>query len=362
MKKEYDFCEENLKRKIIIKNLKEDNIPVVIYGTGKFGKAVANFVAENDISILCFLDKEEYWYYGKSIKICGNTIQCLTKEELLRKKEIYNILIGMIDYSLIYEIRKEFQNCHYIEYLDIWPSHIMSKSFLVQNQEIICEIYDSLCDEESRQVLQAYLYARYSGDVAALSSLRHDLRYLYDWEILALSKDDVVIDGGAYVGDSILEMKEYLGELPAKVFAFEPDKNNAAKIFMNFSDNEKKQISVINAGLYCCDGTMNFSASGTLGSGISENAEDTVMVQALDMHSEFKSATIIKMDIEGCELEALRGGGNLFRENRPNLAICIYHRSRDLIDIYQFLKEFEYHFYLRQHSASVEETVLYAVR
>lgn len=90
MKKEYDFCEENLKRKNIIKNLKEDNIPVVIYGTGKFGKAVAKFVAENNISILCFLDREEYWYYGKSIKICGNTIECLTKEELMRKKEVYN--------------------------------------------------------------------------------------------------------------------------------------------------------------------------------------------------------------------------------------------------------------------------------
>lgn len=179
--------------------MKEDNIPVVIYGTGKFGKAVAKFVAENNISILCFLDREEYWYYGKSIKICGNTIECLTKEELMRKKK--------------------------------------------------------------------------------------------------------------YIIDSILEMKDYLGELPEKVFAFEPDKNNAAKIFKNFSDNEKKRISVINAGLYCCDGTMNFLASGTLGSEISENAEDTIMVQALDMHSEFKSATIIKMDIEGCELEALRGGG-----------------------------------------------------
>lgn len=362
MKKEYDFCEENLKRKSIIKNLKEDHIPVVIYGTGKFGKTVAKFIVKNNISILCFLDREEYWYYGKSIEIYGNTIPCLTKEELLEKKEKYNILIGMIDYSLIYEIKKEFQNCDYVEYLDVWPSHIISKSFLVQNQEIIRELYHSLCDEESRQVLQAYLYARYSGDVATLSRLKHDLRYLYDWEILALSKDDVVVDGGAYVGDSILEMKEYLGELPKKVFAFEPDKNNASRIFSYFTDKEKKQISVINAGLYCSDGTMSFSASGTLGSAISENAEDTIMVQALDMHSEFNSATIIKMDIEGCELEALRGGGNLIRENRPNLAICIYHRSRDLIDIYKFLNKFDYHFYLRQHSASVEETVLYAVR
>lgn len=362
MREACNFCEESSKRKNIIKNIKEDNVPVVIYGTGKFGKTVAEFVAKNNISILCFLDKEEYWYCGKTINISGNVIQCLTKEELHKKKEIYNILIGMIDYSLIYEIEKEFQNCHYVEYLDVLPSHIISKSFLIQNQDIIREIYYSLCDEESRQVLEAYLYARYSGDVAALSSLRHDLEYLYDWETLALSKDDIVIDGGAYIGDSVLEMKEYLGGLPKKVFAFEPDKNNASKIISNFSDKEMKQIFIISAGLYCSDGTMNFAASGTLGSEISENAVDTVMVQALDTHSEYNSATIIKMDIEGSELEALRGGDNLIRKNRPNLAICIYHRNNDLIDIYKFLKKYEYHFYLRQHSASVEETVLYAVR
>lgn len=178
---------------------------------------------------------------------------------------------------------------------------------------------------------------------------------------MSLSRNDVVLDGGAYIGDSILEMKKYLGVLPDKVYAFEPDRDNAEKIGLHFSDGELEQICVVAAGLYSRDDIVHFSATGTLGSEISEGAENTIITQAIDLHSEYDDATIIKMDIEGSEYEALRGSINLLRKNKPALAICIYHKNEDLITIYEFLKQFGYHFYLRQHSASVEETVLYAI-
>lgn len=349
------------KRESIIKQLKADNVPVVIYGTGKFGKSTAEYVTGHDISVSYFLDDERYWYPGKTMIIGGSSIECVTRKQLLEKGESYNVLLGMIDYSLLCDLRKEFTNCHYVDYLDVFPSHIMSKEFLSENSDIIKKIYGDLCDDESKQVLEAYLYGRYTGDVKPLNELVHDSRYLYDWELLGLSKDDVVIDGGAYAGDSILEMKEYLGELPCKIYAFEPDKNNVEKIALHFSDKELEHISIIAAGLYSRDGVMHFSATGTLGSKISEEAEDTITIQALDKHSEYENVTIIKMDIEGSESEALKGGSELLRANKPNLAVCIYHKNEDLITIYEFLKQFDYHFYLRQHSSCVEETVLYAI-
>lgn len=361
MNKVCDFDRENAERENIINRLKSDDIPVVIYGTGKFGKAVAEYVINHDISVSYFLDDEKYWTPGKTVTVSGSRIECLTISQLLKKSELYNMLLGMIDYSLLVDLRKKFENCHYVEYLDVFPSHIMANKFLSENSDIIRSIFADLCDDESRQVLEAYLYARYTGDVGALSSLMHDSRYLYDWELLGLSKDDIVIDGGAYIGDSILEMKEYLGGLPNKIFAFEPDKNNVERIALHFLDKELEHICVVTAGLYSRDDIMHFSSTGTLGSEISEEAEDTIATQALDMHSEYEDVTIIKMDIEGSELKALQGGASLIQKNRPNLAICIYHNNEDLITIYEFLKRFGYHFYLRQHSSSVEETVLYAI-
>lgn len=361
MKMQWNKYENEKGRDNILNRLIKDNVPVVIYGPGKFGRAVAECIINNNIQILCFLDKEEYWTPGKSLMICEKEIICLTRKQLMEMSGTYNMLLGMNDYSQLKDLKREFKDCHYVEYLDVYPSHIMPKSFLTENSKILNEIYLNLYDSESREVLEAYLYARYTGDVECLSNLMHDSKYLYDWDLLALSREDVVIDGGAFIGDSIIEIKDYLGVIPHKVYAFEPDINNAEKISSHFSDEELENIVVVNAGLYSNDRTIHFDTSGTLGSAISEQAEDVVLVHSLDMHKEYSDATVIKMDIEGSELEALRGSEKLIREKKPRLAICIYHRNEDLIQIYEFLKQFEYRFFMRQHSTSVEETVLYAV-
>lgn len=346
-------------RSLIIRDLKMDNVPVVIYGTGKFGKAVAECMISHDIPILCFLDEDRYWFEGKVLIVQGKEIQCLTKVQMEEVNTTYNLLLGMINYSLLSQLRNEFSRCHYIEYLDVFPPHIIQKTFLEENRETIREIYSILQDTESKKVLEAYLHARYTGDVQRLSKLIHVGDYLYDWELLQLSKNDVVVDGGAYIGDTIFEMRQYIGELPKKVFAFEPDRKNLEQLISKF--NEEDNIQPVEAGLFSRDDTLHFAASGTLGSSISECAEELVSVQALDLHEKYKEVSVIKMDIEGSELEALRGCERLIRERRPRLAICIYHRNEDLLDIYNYLKQFSYQFYMRQHSMSVEETVLYAI-
>ena len=39
------------------------------------------------------------------------------------------------------------------------------------------------------------------------------------------------------------------------------------------------------------------------------------------------------MDIEGSEVEALKGAVDLIRKNKPQLALSIYHNEDDLVDI-----------------------------
>ena len=44
-------------------------------------------------------------------------------------------------------------------------------------------------------------------------------------------------------------------------------------------------------------------------------------------------ATYIKMNIEGCELQALRGAQRVIRESHPKLAIAGYHKTWDLWEV-----------------------------
>ena len=75
------------------------------------------------------------------------------------------------------------------------------------------------------------------------------------------------------------------------------------------------------------------------------------------------NVTLIKMDVEGAELEALKGASNIINLCKPRLAISIYHHERDIIDIPSYIHDLNpgYKMYIRHHSAFPWETVLYAI-
>jgi hypothetical protein len=68
------------------------------------------------------------------------------------------------------------------------------------------------------------------------------------------------------------------------------------------------------------------------------------------------------MDIEGAELDTLKGAEQLIKKYKPKLAVCVYHKFEDLYVIPQYLHSIvpAYKFVLRQHDCSLYETVLYA--
>ena len=73
--------------------------------------------------------------------------------------------------------------------------------------------------------------------------------------------------------------------------------------------------------------------------------------------------TFIKMDIEGAELNALKGSREIIKKYKPRLAVSVYHKKEDLIEIPLYIKELvpEYKLYIRHYSNAAIETVLYAV-
>lgn len=68
------------------------------------------------------------------------------------------------------------------------------------------------------------------------------------------------------------------------------------------------------------------------------------------------------MDIEGAELDCLKGAEKLIKTLKPKLAICLYHKPMDLFTIPLYLKSIvpQYRFKLRQHHHPIFDTVLYA--
>lgn len=68
------------------------------------------------------------------------------------------------------------------------------------------------------------------------------------------------------------------------------------------------------------------------------------------------------MDIEGNEMAALDGAKNTINSFMPELAVCIYHKASDLIDIPKKINEIneDYVFFIKHNSNNFWETVLFA--
>ncbi|HSR11233.1 MAG TPA: FkbM family methyltransferase, partial [Thermodesulfobacteriota bacterium] len=75
-----------------------------------------------------------------------------------------------------------------------------------------------------------------------------------------------------------------------------------------------------------------------------------------------EAVTFIKMDVEGAEIEAIRGAENTMRLHGPKLAISAYHNTSDLYEIPLLLRRIrpEYEVYLRHFGNYFDDTVVLA--
>ncbi len=365
------------KRQEIATALKQDGKPVLIYGAGKFAVHAANYLLANDIPVFGFWDMPEYYYKGKTIKAGQNKEEKIYKvyseeeiDEILAFSKgggkAYNVLLGRIDYSMLGQLRQKCLGCNIVEYLDGNPSRIMDMQFIEKNRELLQETYDLLSDNESRKVMEKYVLARLSGDVSPLSKL-NSRKYLYDYELLNLEEQDIVVDAGSFDGDSIREMQQYINGRLSHVYAFEPDEATFGMLKRNMGNRD--DIDCICAGLWKVNAILNFGGSGTMSSKLEDcETECKTKVYFLDQFLGDSKASLIKMDIEGAELDALAGAEKTITSVMPKLAICIYHKNEDLFSIPLYLKKIteksqnkKYRFYFRKHSHSATETVCYAI-
>ncbi len=169
-------------------------------------------------------------------------------------------------------------------------------------------------------------------------------------------KNEVFVDGGCYDGKSSMDLIKICKDYK-KIYAFEPDKENIKLINKKFAS---ENIEILPYGLWDEKMELHFSSGGQ-GSRIDESGEETISVDSIDNCVD-DCVTYIKMDIEGSELKALLGAKEIIQKYQPKLAISIYHKKEDIIDIPLTILKLNsrYKFFLRHYSPGTYDTVLYA--
>lgn len=175
--------------------------------------------------------------------------------------------------------------------------------------------------------------------------------------------NECYLDVGLCNIKTIKNFIRFCGDNYKKIIAFEPDKDNFVDCVNQVNQRGYKNVEIINKGAYSSRKTICFEAAGSGISKISETGNTIIEAITIDEIVGDDKVTFIKMDIEGAELEALRGSRETIRKHIPRLAISIYHKPEDIIDILSFIHELipEYRFWIRQYSYFSGETVLYCV-
>lgn len=237
----------------------------------------------------------------------------------------------------------------------------ISNEFFRANEDKINEIVGLLADEKSKEVYRKAIDFRTTHNIQVRPPYSIKDSYFVK-DIIHLKNDEVFVDCGAFIGDTIDAFCKANNNRFKRVVSFEPDDKNYEELCKKYESNER--VVPIKAGVWNKNTTLFFSNDGSSASKIQEVDQGvSIEVQSIDENELCKDATFIKMDIEGSEMEALIGARNTIINNHPKLAICIYHSDEDYIRIPLWIHEIDpsYKLYVRHHSFDIADTVLYAV-
>ena len=188
--------------------------------------------------------------------------------------------------------------------------------------------------------------------------------------IIGIEPGDTVFDCGGCWGETAVFFA-YLAGNEGQVVSFEFIPSNL-KIFrqnVDLNPNLRDRIQIIENPLWSTAREKLYFSDNGPGSKLKTEPFDgmagTVEIATIDQVVKSKSldkVDFVKMDIEGAELDALKGGESTIRKFKPKLAISLYHSLDDFCDIPAYLDSLNlgYQFYLHHATIHTEETVLFA--
>lgn len=220
--------------------------------------------------------------------------------------------------------------------------------------------WHSLADDASRQCLLDILAFRLGRQTGYAAFAHADNQYFNDLTLPALAGAPLsYIDAGAYNGDTYLELCGK--QAVEQAWLFEPDPENYQALVKNVRAGGH-QAMCLPCAVSDRHGILTFNAGGE-GGAIAADGALRIMTLTLDELFPTQKVGMLKLDIEGAELAALRGARALIERSRPVLALSLYHLPRDPWEIPALVRSMcpDYRFYVRQHFANSFDSVFYAV-
>lgn len=340
--------------------LREAGLPVLVFGNSDVAIVMSPDIKKAAIHVDAVTVGDKYW--KPNCQVLGQPVLPFSGAKRIFKRvnvigcfsPLYDCVISELKDSGIVETL-------YLPYFDILNFFSLDTKFVMENKQKFLELNNCLVDKLSIDTLDRYISSKISGDTSILTSVIAKSQY-FPGDLFRLSNEEIFVDCGAFVGDSIADFLANVRMKYRKIIAFEPDSN----IFERLTQNTRalRNIELIKGG--CWDSKCKLSFK-MVGGGLSSVKEEQggvceVDFDTLDNILHGDACTYIKADIEGAEMRMLRGAESTIKAFHPKLAISVYHKNDDLLTIPQYIRNLypDYRLALRMHH-HFSDLVLYAM-
>jgi len=349
-----------------------ENKKIIFFGAGSGGVAFINrIVKKYGLKAHAVLDRKfkpgdiyfgvpafSYIGYKPTNEEKENTVAVITVVRPEYYKEAFSYLndVGFKNIISAFDI---------YEYNLVIPDEVEKKGFnyYLDKKKQIMASYDLFLDDLSRKVFTCFIQTHMTRKPMRIPNFPLEEQY-FPKDINLRKGYSRFINCGAYNGDTVVRLNALCGKVDA-VVCFEPDMGNF-KLLKEYllvkHDKIAQSVIAFPCGAYSHEMQLHFSSSNSAGSAISNNGESSIQCVALDHVMPGFKPTFIGMDIEGAELEALKGTEMLIRKNKPDLAVSVYHTPSQIWEIPLYIESLglDYKFYLRNYTSFTDETMLYA--
>lgn len=298
-----------------------------------------NYIDEKFYSLVKIIDEKNIY------DIYTNMVYKFSKLDILTQKSIEDFLnkfkywgkisISECNYSVFYEKANIFKN-NLNDY--IW-------------------LYENLKDYKSKYILFSILNNFYCFDFENLAnSMEKIYKHYYDLDLLPNLSHEVFVDVGAFTGDSVLDFISTYGKAGySKIYCYEMSENNLEFLKVNLNDFN----DIIFKHNAVTDRAREISYDENEDSSATKEGGKTKSVKGVSLDEDIsEKLSLIKMDIEGGERNALIGAKKHISQTKPKLLISVYHNNTDLFELPKLIKDFNssYDLHLRYYGGPIFPT------
>lgn len=327
---------------------------IALFGAGINGEWCLDYLHSNGLNVNCFIDNS---LSMQNTKVKG--IPVYSYDNFIKN---YSCPILITAKHAVLPIMKLLENYDIKMSFDAW--------FYFKNKDKYDEIENVFKDDKSKQVLWAVIKTMQTGDEIYCANVCEKDQYFCLSEFTNRG-DEVFVDAGAYVGDTIEKFIWKQNGGFRKIFAFEPGIKQFEALGIRLErilrewaiDNAK--VKLYNAALGESNKKSFISSRTELMQSCirsaDQNSSQKINIYTMDELFKDEKISFIKSDIEGSEISMLNGAKETIQRNKPKMALSAYHRPDDLFNILHFCQNTvpEYKFKLRHHSPMLVDTTIY---